>query len=92
MTTLTTLLGMIPMAISQGQGAEMWRPMAISVIGGLLVSTVLTLILVPSIYCIFASVGIKRERKSMVHKREIAAYYEAHKSEMVSRKKSKTEN
>ena len=91
MTTLTTLLGMIPMAISQGQGAEMWRPMAISVIGGLLISTILTLVLVPSIYCVFASVGISRERKSMVHKRELAAYYETHKSEMLSRKKSKTE-
>ncbi len=90
MTTLTTLLGMIPMAISQGQGAEMWRPMAISVIGGLLISTILTLVLMPSIYCVFASVGISRERKSMVHKRELAAYYETHKSEMLTRKKSKT--
>ena len=42
MTTATTVLGMIPMAIGGGQGSEMWSPMAIAVIGGLTVSTVLT--------------------------------------------------
>ena len=41
MTTATTVLGMIPMAIGGGQGSEMWSPMAIAVIGGLTVSTVL---------------------------------------------------
>ena len=65
MTTMTTILGMIPMAISTGQGSEMWSPMAIAVIGGLAVSTILTLIYVPTMYCIFGGVGIKRQRRKM---------------------------
>ena len=59
MTTATTVLGMIPMAIGGGQGSEMWSPMAIAVIGGLTVSTVLTLVLIPTLYCVFAGTGIK---------------------------------
>ena len=47
MTTLTTILGMVPMAIGGGQGSETWQPRGISVIGGLTVSTLLTLVLVP---------------------------------------------
>ena len=58
MTTATTVLGMIPMAIGGGQGSEMWSPMAIAVIGGLTISTVLTLILIPTLYCVFAGTGI----------------------------------
>ena len=50
MTTLTTALGLLPMAIGVGQGAEMRTPMAITVIGGLLVSTLLTLIVIPVVY------------------------------------------
>ena len=48
MTTLTTILGMVPMAVGTGQGSEMWRPMGTAVIGGLTVSTILTLILINS--------------------------------------------
>ncbi len=65
MTTCTTILGMVPMAIDAGQGAEMWRPLAIAVIGGLTVSTILTLVLIPTLFCIFAGVGIIRQRKSL---------------------------
>lgn len=50
MTTLTTVLGLLPLAIGLGEGAEMRAPMAITVIGGLLVSTLLTLLVIPSIY------------------------------------------
>jgi HAE1 family hydrophobic/amphiphilic exporter-1 len=50
MTTLTTVLGLLPMAIGFGEGAEMRTPMAITVIGGLLVSTLLTLIVIPVVY------------------------------------------
>ena len=50
MTTLTTVLGLMPMAIGFGEGAEVRTPMAITVIGGLLVSTLLTLIVVPVVY------------------------------------------
>jgi len=50
MTTLTAVLGLLPMAISGGEGAEVRAPMAITVIGGLIVSTVLTLVVIPVIY------------------------------------------
>ena len=63
MTTLTTILGMVPMAVGTGQGAEMWRPMGTAVIGGLTLSTILTLLFVPALYCIFAYNGVRRGRK-----------------------------
>ena len=63
MTSLTTILGMVPMAIGSGEGAEMWRPMGVAVIGGLTFSTILTLLFVPTMYTIFAFNGIKRNRK-----------------------------
>ncbi|MGN1252282.1 MAG: efflux RND transporter permease subunit [Muribaculaceae bacterium] len=63
MTTLTTILGMVPMAVGTGQGAELWRPMGTAVIGGLTFSTILTLLFVPVLYCVFASTGIRRQRR-----------------------------
>ncbi len=50
MTTLTTTFGMLPLALGFGEGAEIRAPMAITVIGGLLMSTMLTLIVVPVLY------------------------------------------
>ncbi len=50
MTTLTTVLGLIPMALAWGEGAEIRAPMAITVIGGLLLSTLLTLVFIPVVY------------------------------------------
>jgi len=50
MTTLTTALGLLPMAIGFGEGSEMRTPMAVTVIGGLLVSTLLTLVVIPVVY------------------------------------------
>ena len=87
MTTLTTILGMVPMAISQGEGSEMWRPLGVSVIGGLTVSTVLTLILVPVLYCSFAGTGIKNKRKALKKQRMLNEYYQAHKDKMTKDKK-----
>ena len=87
MTTLTTILGMVPMAVSQGEGAEMWRPLGISVIGGLTVSTILTLILVPVLYCVFAGTGIKRQRKLMKKQAMLNDYYQSHKDKMTKEKK-----
>ena len=81
MTTLTTILGMLPMATSHGVGAEMWRPLGISVIGGLTVSTILTLIYVPSMFCIFGAVGVNRQRRKIREKRELDAYWKEHKAE-----------
>ncbi|MCB9000853.1 MAG: efflux RND transporter permease subunit [Bacteroidales bacterium] len=53
MTSLTTILGMVPMATSTGMGKEAYSPLGITMIGGLLVSTLITLLLVPTIYAIF---------------------------------------
>jgi len=53
MTTLTTILAMLPMAMSQGMGREMFSPLGITVIGGLLVSTLITLVFVPVVYTLF---------------------------------------
>jgi HAE1 family hydrophobic/amphiphilic exporter-1 len=50
MTSLTTALGLVPMAVGFGEGAEVRAPMAITVIGGLLVSTFLTLLVIPVVY------------------------------------------
>ena len=52
MTTTTTVLGLLPMAVGLGEGAEIRAPMAIAVIGGLLVSTVLTLVVIPAVYTV----------------------------------------
>jgi len=57
MTSATTILGMLPLAMSTGSGSELWRPMGVAVIGGLVFSTVVTLVLVPVIYAIFSKHG-----------------------------------
>ena len=57
MTTLTTLLGMVPLALALGEGTEMMQPLAIAVIGGLTVSTVLTLLVVPGTYVALNGAG-----------------------------------
>lgn len=67
MTTLTTVLGMVPMAIGTGEGAEMWNSMGMTVAWGLSVSTLITLVLVPVMYCIFAGGGVKRRRKEIAN-------------------------
>ena len=67
--------------MSHGVGAETWRPLGVSIIGGLVVSTILTLIYVPSMFCIFGANGIKRQRKKMKEQRELNAYWKEHKAE-----------
>ncbi len=62
MTTFTTIGGMLPMALNRGEGAEFWRPLGISVIGGLLLSGLVTLVLIPSIYRLIYSFLLKRGR------------------------------
>jgi len=57
MTSLTTILAMVPLSISSGAGSELWKPMGIAVIGGLIFSTVVTLVLVPVVYAIFSRHG-----------------------------------
>lgn len=65
MTTLTTLLGMVPMATSSGMGREAYSPLGITMIGGLMVSTLITLLLVPTIYAIFHGHERKHESDDM---------------------------
>lgn len=65
MTTLTTVLGMIPMAIDKGEGAEMWNSLGVTVAWGLTISTVVTLILIPTIYCVFATRQEKHKQKKL---------------------------
>lgn len=55
MTTLTTVLGMIPMAVGRGEGSEMWRSLGMTVAWGLSVSTLVTLVIIPTLYCSFAT-------------------------------------
>jgi HAE1 family hydrophobic/amphiphilic exporter-1 len=63
MTTLTTILGMIPLAIGTGQGSEMWKSLGISIIGGMTFSTIITLVLIPALYSIMAGNGVRRRRR-----------------------------
>lgn len=63
MTTLTTVLGMVPMAIGLGEGSEMWRSMGMTVAWGLSFSTLITLVIVPTVYCVFAKNGMKKRRR-----------------------------
>jgi HAE1 family hydrophobic/amphiphilic exporter-1 len=53
MTTATTVFGLVPMALDKSEGSNLWNPLAITVIGGLLFATPLTLVLVPTIYSVF---------------------------------------
>ena len=62
MTTLTTVLGMIPMAIGQGEGSEMWRSLGMVVAWGLSISTLVTLVIIPTVY---ASMSSWQERRAL---------------------------
>jgi HAE1 family hydrophobic/amphiphilic exporter-1 len=60
LTALTTILGMLPMALSTSEGAEMRAPMAITVAGGLIATTFLTLFIIPIIYSLFERISFKK--------------------------------
>ena len=59
MTTLTTILALVPLALGLGEGGELMQPMGIVVFGGLLLGTLVTLVLVPCFYCIVKRVSFK---------------------------------
>jgi len=63
MTTLTTVLGMLPMAVGHGEGSEMWNSLGITVCWGLTISTLVTLVLIPTVYCMVSSIQERRKRK-----------------------------
>ncbi|MCD8193197.1 MAG: efflux RND transporter permease subunit, partial [Tannerellaceae bacterium] len=71
MTTCTTVLGMIPMAVGTGEGAEIWRSMGMTVAWGLAVSTLITLVIVPVVYSSFAATGLKRRRRKLAKVRQL---------------------
>ena len=60
MTSFTTILGMLPLALGTGEGSETWQPMGIAVIGGLTFSTLLTLLVVPVLYSVFVNRRIRK--------------------------------
>jgi HAE1 family hydrophobic/amphiphilic exporter-1 len=64
MTSLTTMLGMLPMALSTSEGAETWQPMGVAVIGGMVFSTIITMLIVPAVYAATAKSGDRDKKKS----------------------------
>ena len=70
MTTLTTVLGMVPMAVGNGVGSEMWNSLGMSVAWGLSFSTLITLIFIPTLYATFAARGEKRRAKKMLKQQQ----------------------
>jgi HAE1 family hydrophobic/amphiphilic exporter-1 len=66
MTSLTTMLGLVPMSLGLGEGGELQAPLARVVIGGLLTSTVITLVVVPAVYTVFEE-GIPGLRRGARH-------------------------
>ncbi len=81
MTTLTTILGFLPMVISNGDGSEMMRPLAVVLLGGLAIGTVLTLLVVPTVYSFVDDAAIKRGKKKEIRKMRKAAKAENRLSE-----------
>ena len=66
MTSLTTILGLLPLAFGIGEGSEIWRPMGVSIIGGLTVSTALTLVVIPVMYSIVCNRSLKRQNRQII--------------------------
>ena len=63
MTTITTLAGLLPLALSTGEGSEIWQPLGITMIGGLSLSTFITMLFVPTLYAVFNSIAFKKGGK-----------------------------
>ncbi|WP_041177174.1 efflux RND transporter permease subunit [Brachyspira intermedia] len=77
MTTLTTILGLLPMALSGGSGNEMYQPLSIAILGGLLVSTAFTLIIVPTVYAAIRNkIPLKDYEKKDIESRNDFADYD----------------
>ena len=73
MTTLTTVLGMIPMAIGTKEGAEMWNSLGMAVVWGLSISTLVTLVLIPTLYCLLSESRTRRRVRKAARRARKAA-------------------
>ena len=67
MTSLATMAGAVPSAVARGEGAEAFRPMAITIIGGVFVSTLLTLVVVPAAYLLFDKIRRRDKSQQEIH-------------------------
>jgi HAE1 family hydrophobic/amphiphilic exporter-1 len=67
MTTITTLVGLLPLAISRGEGSETWQPLGITMLGGLTVSTLITMLFVPTLYAVFEARIRKNNNRPVVN-------------------------
>jgi HAE1 family hydrophobic/amphiphilic exporter-1 len=74
MTTLTVVLGLIPMAFFKGEGTDLSQPLAKTILGGLIASTFFTLFLIPVIYSLFNEFSDKRKKKKEVKRLERLEY------------------
>ncbi|MBW5389535.1 efflux RND transporter permease subunit, partial [Brachyspira hampsonii] len=76
MTTLTTILGLLPMALSGGSGNEMYQPLSLAILGGLLLSTAFTLVIVPTVYAAIRNkIPLKDyEKKDLESKNDFNSY------------------
>ena len=59
MTAMTTVFGLAPMAIASGEGSGTWKPLGIAAVGGLSMSTVVTLVLIPVLYSLFDKLRVR---------------------------------
>jgi multidrug efflux pump subunit AcrB len=74
MTSLTTILGMVPMAMGIGEGSETWQPMGVAVVGGLLVSTLLTLFIVPALYAMMEGRKERVAARKAIRQKEVEEF------------------
>ena len=73
MTTLTTVLGMIPMALGTKEGSEMWNSLGMAVVWGLSISTLVTLVLIPTLYCLLSETRSRRQARKAARRERKAA-------------------
>ena len=81
MTSLTTILGMLPMALGTGEGSEMWKSLGITVIWGLTISSLITLVIIPTVYTSFSERQIRRKERKAAKAAAAASAVTATKSE-----------
>jgi hydrophobic/amphiphilic exporter-1 (mainly G- bacteria), HAE1 family len=86
MTSATTILGMLPLAMSSGSGSELWSPMGVAVIGGLVFSTLVTLVIVPVVYAVFARRGERNKNLAVYSEFDFIVSNNGNANELISNK------